>query len=87
MEVNGMKAKLEKVCLEELGDEAPSHTFSAKYYDLNDKPLFFYLGGSKVFELGDQHKSSTEKDLDLGVLNNCEVVYDSFHGNILMHYH
>ncbi|RDB26549.1 hypothetical protein Hypma_005597 [Hypsizygus marmoreus] len=93
MDVKGMKAKLEKVCLEELGDEAPSRAFSAKYYDLDDKPLFFYLGvrwkdgkqcGSKVLELVDQYKSSTEKDLDLGVRNNRELVYDGFHGDILI---
>lgn len=41
---DGIAAKLDQLCTEQLGDDQPSRVFSAKYYTKDDEPLFFYLG-------------------------------------------
>jgi hypothetical protein len=81
-----IKAELEKICDQELGEGAPIRPFSAQYLDLDDQPLFFYLGvrwnhtpkPDKVIPLVEQYLGATTDDLARGLAQNLTLVYDGF---------
>ncbi|KAK2459407.1 hypothetical protein APHAL10511_008572 [Amanita phalloides] len=94
------KAKYENVCTRLLNSDHPSRPFSAQYFDIDGKPLFFYFGhrwtddkekDKPMVDLGNnyqvQYQNRTLADLKEGLEANREVTCDGIEGTLLENFH